>query len=299
MEAENDEATKRHYNTFSLKNILFIVQVSAALAVAGYCGYLPIVSLLEGFILWFDWFRLVLRNIFFIFIILNVLIGSIYFTFPKATVKKKPSLYDDYITAVPSVIRSSPEPSFAPVEVGDYGGVVYYYNTPPFQAVNTVEENGCYERVVMEMDSKSCKRTTRSEKKMKKTRSTVEYQRTESERVMKTASLCRLHGMMDGLSSEEFRMTVETFIMEKKNIYDWRNCCPQLQNGVADQWQNGFHQWQNGGVHQWQNCVPQLQNGGFDQWQNCVPQLQGQTEYDGTGRHRSSRSHGPYLAISN
>lgn len=308
MEEENDESTKRHDNTFSLHSIFVIVQVSAALAVAGYFG-------LEGFILWFDWFRLVLRNIFFIFIILNALIGSIYFTFRKATEIKKPSLYDEYITAVPS----SPEQStFAPMEVGDYGGGGGYYNNSsyyqesvqPFQAV---EESSCYERVVTE-------RMTSSEKKMKKkkkTRSTVEYhhERTVSERVMMqtTGGSCRSwQAMMDELSNEQFRTTIESFIMEKKKMmmYGWRqNGDPQLQNGVVDdqlqngvpqlqnggfhQWRNGFPQLQNGGFHQWQNGFPQLQNGGVQQWQNGFPQLEGQPDYDGTG------GHGPYLAISN
>ncbi|KAJ4916197.1 hypothetical protein Rs2_01747 [Raphanus sativus] len=274
MEEENDESTKRHDNTFSLHSIFVIVQVSAALAVAGYFG-------LEGFILWFDWFRLVLRNIFFIFIILNALIGSIYFTFRKATEIKKPSLYDEYITAVPSVVRSSPEQStFAPMEVGDYGGGGGYYNNSsyyqesvqPFQAV---EEK----RVMMQTTGGSCR---------------------------------SWQAMMDELSNEQFRTTIESFIMEKKKMmmYGWRqNGDPQLQNGVVDdqlqngvpqlqnggfhQWRNGFPQLQNGGFHQWQNGFPQLQNGGVQQWQNGFPQLEGQPDYDGTG------GHGPYLAISN
>lgn len=135
---------------------------------------------------------------------------------------------------------------------------------------------------------------------------------------MKTASCCRSQAMMDEMSSEEFRMTVETFIMEeKKRMYGWQNGVaepwqnggPQLQNGVVEQWQNGVpqlqygvpYQWQNGypqlqngGVHHWQNRFPQLQNGGVGQWQNGFPQLQWQPDYDGT-----TSSHGPYLAISN
>ncbi|CAN6886474.1 unnamed protein product [Brassica oleracea] len=327
MEAENDEATKGHDNTFSLHSILFIVQVSAGLAFAGYCGYPAIVNVLEGFILWFDWFRLVLRNLFFIFIILNALIGSIYFTFLKATEKKKPSLRDEYITAVPSDVRSSPEQSFSPMEVGHYNNSCYQESVQPFQAVNTVEESSRYERVVMETNSKSYKRMISSEKKMKKTRSsTVEcHQRMESERVMKTASCRSSRDMMDELSSEEFRMKIETFIMETKMMYHWQNgvvdhrqkggpqlqnggvhqCqngVPQLQNGVPYHWKYGFPQFQNGGVHQWQNCFPQLQNGGVHQWQNGYPQLQGQPDYDGTGRRLvggsgSTSSHGPHLAI--
>lgn len=340
MEAENDEATKGHDNTFSLHSILFIVQVSAGLAFAGYCGYPAIVNVLEGFILWFDWFRLVLRNLFFIFIILNALIASIYFTFLKATEKKKPSLRDEYITAVPSDVRSSPEQSFPPMEVGHYGGggggghynnSCYPESVQQFQAVNTVEESSCCERVVMETNSKSYKRMMSSEKKMKKTRSsttTVEYhQRMESERVMKTASCRSSRDMMDELSNEEFRMTIETFLMEKKMIYHWQNgvvdhrqnggpqlqygdadqChngVPQLQNGVPYHWKYGFPQFQNGAVHQWQNGFPQLQNGGVHQWQNGYPQLQGQPDNDETGRRLvggsgSTGSGGPYLAISN
>ncbi|KAF2588680.1 hypothetical protein F2Q70_00040235 [Brassica cretica] len=211
-------------------------------------------------------------------------------SFLNTTNKKKQDLYDEYIAAVPSAVRSSPEPSSALMEVGDYGGEYYnkssYYETvPPCQAVNTVEESKCYERVVMETSSKSYKKTTSLEKKKK--RSTVEYRRTESERVlMKTASW-RSHAM-DELSSEEFRMKVETFITGYKKKM---NC----QNGVADHWQNGVSRFQNGGV---------------DQWQNCVPQLQDQPYYDGTDRrrHRSRRpvggsgstgSGGSYLAISN
>lgn len=275
MKTKNDELiTKGNDSTFTLQNVIFIVKVSAILAVSGYCGYPKILNLLECVELWFGWFRLVLRNVFFVFIIANALIGSIYFSFLKTTEKKKPDLYDEYIAAVPSVIRSSPEPSFALVEVGDYGGGYYSKSSyqeitvSQFQAVNTVEESKCYERVVMETSSKSYRRTTSLEKKKK--RSTVEYRRTESERVTKTASW-RSHAM-DELSSEEFRMKVETFIMGYKK---------------------------------------KMINGGVDQWQNSVPQWQDQPDHSGTGRHshRSRRrlvggagstgSCGPYLAISN
>ncbi|KAL0697947.1 hypothetical protein Bca4012_054069 [Brassica carinata] len=277
---ENEEPNKGHDNTFTLQNVIFIVKVSAILAVSGYCGYPSILNLLECVDLWFGWFRLVLRNVFFVFIIVNALIGSIYFSFLKTTGKKRQDLYDEYIAAVrpvPSVVRSSPEPSSALMEVGDYGGG-YYSNSSyqeitvsQFQAVNTVEESKCYERVAMEStSSKSYRRTTSLEKKKMKMRSRVEYRRTESERVTKTASW-RSHAM-DELSSEEFRMKVETFIMGYKK---------------------------------------KMINGGVDQWQNCVPQWQDQPDHNGTGRHghRSRRrlvggsastgSGGPYLAISN
>lgn len=268
------EPTKRHDdNTFSLQNVLFIVKVSAVLAFSGYWGYPTIINVLEGVELWFRFF---LRNVFFIFIIVNALIGSIYFSFLQTTGKKKPDLYDEYIAAVPSVVRPSPEPSSALMEVGDYGGG-YYSNSsyqeitvPQFQAVGTVVESECYEQVMMETSSKSYRKTTSFEKEKKKKRSTVvEYRRTESERVMKTASW-RSHAM-DELSSEEFRMKVETFITGYKK---------------------------------------KMINGSVDQWQNCVPQLQDQPDHNGTGRHRhassrrlvggsgSTGSGGPYLAIS-
>lgn len=262
---------------FSLQNVLFIVKVLAVLAFSGYWGYPTIINVLEGVELWFRFF---LRNVFFIFIIVNALIGSIYFSFLQTTGKEKPDLYDEYITAVPSLVRPSPEPCSALMEVGDYGGG-YYSNSshqeitvPQFQAVNTVVESKCYERVVMETSSKSYRKTTsfEKEKKKKKKRSTVvEYRRTESERVMKTASW-RSHAM-DELSSEEFRMKVETFITGYKK---------------------------------------KMINGGVDQWQNCVPQWQDQPDHNVTGRHRQRSSRrlvggsgstgsgsGPYLAISN
>lgn len=92
---------------------------------------------------------------------------------------------------------------------------------------------------------------------------------------------------MNGLSSEEFRMTVETFITEKRKTL-------LRENGVVEQWQNCLPQWQTG--------LPQLQNGDV-QWQR--------SRDDGTGRRRHrSRNHrlvggsgstgsGSYLAISN
>ncbi|KAF8045093.1 hypothetical protein N665_5611s0001 [Sinapis alba] len=257
METKNDEPiTKGQDNTFTLQNVIFIVKVSAVLAFSGYWGYPKIFNLLEGFDLWF---RLVLRNVFFIFIIVNALIGSIFFSFLKTNGKKKTDLYDEYI----AVVRPSPETSFAPMEVGDYGGEYYnkssYYKTvPQFQAVNTVKEIKRYERVVMETSSKSYKRTTSLEEK-KKMRSTVEYRRTESERVlMKTASWRRSQAM-DELSSEEFRMKVETFIMGYKKKM---NC-------------------QNGGVYQWQDKPDH----------SSRRRLVG-----GSG---STGNDGPYLAISN
>ncbi|CAH8357253.1 unnamed protein product [Eruca vesicaria subsp. sativa] len=263
------ERTKGHDNTLTLQNVIFIVKVSAVLAISCYCGYPKIINVIQGVDLWFDWFRLVLRNVFFIFIILNALIGAIYFSFLKTTGEKKQDLYDEYI----AVVRPSQETSFRPMEVGDYG-CGYSSNSrcqettvAPFQVVKTVEESKCYERVVMETSSKSYRRTTSLEEKKKK-RSMVEYRRTESERVMKTASW--RSQAMDELSSEEFQMKVETFIMGyKKKIY--------------------------------------CQNGGVDQLQNCVPQWQGQPDPSGTDR-RSRRlmggpgptgSGGPYLAISN
>ncbi|KAJ0247779.1 Transmembrane protein [Hirschfeldia incana] len=159
------EPPKRHDNTFSLQNVLFIFKVSAVLAFSGYCGYPTIINVLEGVELWFGWFRLFLRNVFFVFIIINALIGSIYFSFLQTTGKTKPDLYDEYIAAVPSVVRPSPEPSSALMEVGDYGGEYnnkssYYETVPQFQEVNKVVESKCYERVVMETSSKSYRKTT-------------------------------------------------------------------------------------------------------------------------------------------
>ncbi|KAF8112440.1 hypothetical protein N665_0064s0071 [Sinapis alba] len=246
METKNDEPiTKGQDNTFTLQNVIFIVKVSAVLAFSGYWGYPKIFNLLEGFDLWF---RLVLRNVFFIFIIVNALIGSIFFSFLKTNGKKKTDLYDEYI----SVVRPSPETS-------SYQEIT----VPQFQAVNTVKEIKCYERVVMETSSKSYKRTTSLEKK--KMRSTVEYRRTESERVlMKTASWRRSQAM-DELSSEEFRMKVETFIMGYKKKM---NC-------------------QNGDVYQWQDQPDHNGTGRHSSRRRLV------------GGSGSTGNDGPYLAISN
>ncbi|KAG7536791.1 hypothetical protein ISN44_As13g007170 [Arabidopsis suecica] len=68
----------------------------------------------------------------------------------------------------------------------------------------------------------------RSEKK--KSEKKVEYRRTDSERVMKTASW--RSQSMDGLRGKEFHLTVETYIKEKKKTLN-------LYHGVLDQWQNG------------------------------------------------------------
>ncbi|EFH66608.1 predicted protein [Arabidopsis lyrata subsp. lyrata] len=294
MEAEKAEASRRYNNPF--QNIRSYVEVAGVVAL-GYCCLPAIVNLLKT----------------------------------KTTEKKEPEIYDQYVAALPPPPTVTPFDYYDILKVGDFGyenNSSYREIVPEFQAVKAVEESRCtYDQEVVEMSSKSYRRT-RSEKK--KTERMVEFRRTESERVTKTGSW--RSQSMDGLSSEEFRMTVETFISEKKKMLI-------RDSGVVDQWQNGYvhfwehdyvPQWQNGGVPQlqngcvpqWQNGgVPQLQNGAVNQWQNDVPepqngivQWQGSRD-DGSGRHRhrhghrsrrhrleggsSSKGSGSYLAISN
>ncbi|CAE5957969.1 unnamed protein product [Arabidopsis arenosa] len=330
MEAEKAEASRRYNNPF--QNIRSYVELAGVVAL-GYCCLPAIVNLLHVVVpLWFDWFTLVLRNLFFVFVVVNVIIFLIYITFSKTktTEKKEPEIYDQYVAALPSPPTVTPFDYYDILKVGDFGyehTSSYREIVPEFQAVKAVEESSCtYGQEVVEMSSKSYRRT-RSEKK--KTERMVEFRRTESERVTKTGSW--RSQSIDGLSSEEFRMTVETFISEKKKMLirdsgvvdqwqngyvhfsehgyvpQWQNGgVPQLQNGSVPQWQNGcVPQWQTGGVPQWQTGgvpqlqnggVPQLQNGAVNQWQ-CVPepqngvvQWQGSRD-DGSGRHGHRHGH--------
>ncbi|CAD5313194.1 unnamed protein product [Arabidopsis thaliana] len=102
-------------------------------------------------------------------------------------------------------------------DVGYYNNSTYRENVPAFQAVKAVEESSySYDQEVVEMSSKSYRRTSRSEKKM--TERMVEYRKTETERVTKTGSW--RSQSMDGLSSgEEFRRTIQTFVSEQKKMH--------------------------------------------------------------------------------
>lgn len=314
MESEKAEKSKRYNNSF--RNILFFVEVAVVVTLLGYWCFPAIMNLLQAVTVWFDWFTLVLRNLFFVFLVVNVIIFLIYVSFSKTktTGEKKPDLYDQYLAAVPPVVRTSPFDYYDILKAGDveyYNNFNYRATVPAFQTVKAVEESSCtYDREVVEEVSSKSYRRTRSEKK--KTEKKVEYRRTESERVTKTASW--RSQTMDGLSSEEFRMTVETFITEKKKtllrdsgvVDHWQNgVVPQWHNGVVNHLQNGVvPQWQNSVVSHWQNSVPEGQNG-VVQWQR--------SRDDGSGRHRhghrtrnhrlvgASGSNGSdsYLAISN
>ncbi|CAN8312592.1 unnamed protein product [Cochlearia groenlandica] len=209
MEAEKDKATKRYKinkNQLIFHNIKLAVQVVAVVILVGYWCFPATVELLQVFFtVLSDWLSLVLKNIFFVFVIVNALIAVIYYvSFQNTTVKNKPDLYDQYfaVSAVPSV-------------------------TPA--AIRAVK--------VVEVSSKSYRRT-RSEKKTtteekKKVKTTVEYRRSESEKVIKTEASWRSR-RMEGLSSEEFRVTVESFITEKKKMLLRQNGVVQWQ-GLADQ----------------------------------------------------------------
>ncbi|EOA38300.1 hypothetical protein CARUB_v10009793mg [Capsella rubella] len=315
MEAEKAGAASKTYND-PFRSILFVVEVTAVVTLLGYWCLPAMVNLLHEVVVWLDWFTFVLRNLFFVFLVVNVIIFLIYVSFCKTnTGKKKPDLQDQYLAAFPPLPRACPYDVF---DIGEYNHSYSYTEpAPTVQAVKAVEESSCTcccDREVVEVSSKSYRRT-RSEK-TKKTEKMVEYRRTESERMMKTASW--RSQTMDGLSSEEFRMTVETFITEKKKTL--LQDMDQWQNGTVPQWrkngalQNGvFPQWQS---LQWQNPVPEPQND-IVQWQNPVPEPQNdvvqwqRSRDNGSGRHRRghrSRSHrlvggsgsnGSYLAISN
>lgn len=317
MEAEKDEDNKAPV----FRNIIYTVGFLAV------CCCLPvIINFVHPAIAWFKWFIRVVTYIFG-FGFLTTLAAWIYFANanPKPTEEKeKRGLYDTYFTAdhTPAAVH---QPAMGYVtEVRDYNNVGGNYNKEMVEAYEEVEtfkavkESNCYGRVeVEEVNSRSYRRTRSSmEKKTGKQARFVDYRRTESERVAKTASRrSRSQTTMNELSNEEFRATVESFIMEKKmilqwqngvadplqnGVHHWQNGVPQLQNGVGDYWQNGVPQLQNGAMDQWQN-------GGVDQWQNGVSQWQGLPYDDGRRHHRNRRlvggsgsnGSGPYLAISN
>lgn len=282
MEAEKAEASWTYENLF--QNCKYTVGLSAVVAF-GYCCLPVIVNQLHGFFIWFDWFTLVLRNLLFLSVVVSIIIFVIYVIFSKiqTTEKKEPDLYDQYVAAGPPPPTVMPFDSYNISKFEDFGydnSSTYRENVPAFQAVKAVEESSySYDQEVVEMSSKSYRRTSRSEKKM--TERMVEYRKTETERVTKTGSW--RSQSMDGLSSgEEFRRTIKTFVSEQKKMHIIR------ASGVDDQLENGYihrasgvddcvHYWEHGAVPQWQNDdVPQLQNGGVPHWwQNgSVSQLQ-------------------------
>ncbi|ESQ34839.1 hypothetical protein EUTSA_v10009784mg, partial [Eutrema salsugineum] len=214
-------------------------------------------------------------NIFFVFLFANALILLIYVLYLYTTPEKKQlDLYDQYIAAAPAVVRTSPEDHYNETVVRDYDDNHGYDNNDVVTAfrntVETVTESLSYDRVAMEVSSSKSYRKTRSEKKARM----VEYhRRTESERVTKKTASWRSQ-TMEGMSSDEFRMTVETFIMQNKRmLLHQYGVAHQPQNDVVDyQWQNGVAgQWlpeqeYGGAALPWQNGVPHWQNG-VVQWQ--------------------------------
>ncbi|CAA7013581.1 unnamed protein product [Microthlaspi erraticum] len=341
MEAERDEGN----NPSPFWNIARIGGTGVVLAL-GFLSFPAIISSVQPVIDWLNWFIYVVACIFG-FVSISTFVAWIYFANHKPTEKeKKRDLYDDYFPAAPTVVHRPAMGYYDVAEARDYNNGGGSYNKEVVEAFEQVEtykavkESNCYGRVeVEEVNSRSYRRTRSSvEKKMEKKARVVEYRRAESERAARTGSRRSQQPKIDELSSEDFRATVESFIMEKKMFLQWQNGAadpaqngaPQLQNGVAGHWQNGAPQLQNGdywqnGVPQlqngdyWQNGVPQLQNGdywqngvpqlenGVDQWQNGVGQWQGQPYDDGRHHHGNRRlvggsgpnGSGPYLAISN
>ncbi|XP_010498385.1 PREDICTED: uncharacterized protein LOC104776074 [Camelina sativa] len=172
-------------NLFS--NILSVVKL-AAFAVGAW--YLPAtVTSLHAVMVWFNWLLGVLK----ILLILSAAVGAIFlvFAFLHET-KKERELYDQLLAVPPP----PPVSTFDNCNILNGHQDVGYYNysgyretsVPAFQeCYKPVEESICsYDREVVEVSSKSYRRT-RTEKK-KKTEEKVEYRRMETERVTKTAS---------------------------------------------------------------------------------------------------------------
>ncbi|XP_010459634.1 PREDICTED: uncharacterized protein LOC104740657 [Camelina sativa] len=279
-------------NLFS--NILSVVKVAAFAVGAWYLR--ATVTSLHAVMVWFNWFIGFLKILLFASAGVGASFLALAYLHESKTTKEKERelLYDQYL-AVPPPPRVLTFDDYNILnghqDVGYYNNSVYRETVPAFQEFyKPVEESICrYDREVVEVSSKSYRRT-RSEKK-KKTEEKVEYRRMETERVTKTASL--RSKTMDGLSREDFRMTVETFIMERKKSLlqerdPWQNgAVPQWQknDGLGDHWQYGVPQLQQDGVDYLQNGVdPQcqqngaanrLENGVFPQFQNGdFPQLQ-------------------------
>ncbi|EOA35551.1 hypothetical protein CARUB_v10020757mg [Capsella rubella] len=259
VEAEKAEAMRRYNNRRSFRNLLrFVVVVSLC-----YLLFPTVASSLQTV---GDWIyrtgSVMITGRSLVFVFANLIVASIFLLSGQSNDEKsrssgssnnEPDLYDQYTSSSSAVIVTASEEKVVEVDDDDSNKqIVPAYNAEVKEAVTmkkeilrpvleyrrmesakVVEDDESDKQIVPALiavevvDEATEKavtttgiyRRTKSEAKKEKFRPTMEYRRTESAKV----------GEMETLSSEEFRLKVESFIMEKKRMLVLENDVVQYQ----------------------------------------------------------------------
>ncbi|XP_010539890.1 PREDICTED: uncharacterized protein LOC104813819 [Tarenaya hassleriana] len=229
IESEKAYAMKRYGDRRNYLNILRAAEAISAVALLGY-WWLPTAMI------WLetanDWIRrifAVVDNHSVLFILINVLIISIIVLSSEKS-ETESDLYDQYTAAATAVVYPVPVvrdddshcKRIDPVKPRIESTSAANWRVP--EKTVTAEEGNRVVHCVETVKSSSYRRT-QSERRRSTTTTTemrrVEYRRSESsaaERVSAWGSRS-----VEGLSNEEFRVTVERFIMEKKKTLTEEN----------------------------------------------------------------------------
>lgn len=218
VEAEKAEAMRKYNNRRSFRNILR----ASAVALLCYLWFPTVAISLQtaG-----DWFyrtgSVIITNRTVVFVFANLLIVSIFVLSRDnddessgiSSNTEQPDLYDQYTSSSAVIVTVS---SSAAEKVEDDDDQPDDDDDSNKQIVPAFLPG--VEKVVVEEASKGNFRRTKSERKKEIIRPVTEYRRTESAKMA-----------IERMSSEEFRLKVETFIMEKKRSLVQENDVVQYQ----------------------------------------------------------------------
>ncbi|KAK2660568.1 hypothetical protein Ddye_007101 [Dipteronia dyeriana] len=244
VKAEKVEAMRQYNQQKKLKSFLFIVEVFLGLALLFWYStyFVPVAADVAR-----DFLRriaVVFDRSLYVFFIINVLVVVIYvFSVEKPT---KPDVYDEYVSITTTTVSSSssaaaiesppPEESFNTVSDRQIVCVDNAVHNPPVEksvvlattATATYRDReprqGRFGVVTTETETKTYRRT-RSEMYGKKNRPELRRSETVIKRETTSSAAAAVgrdptrrasSAAMDDLSSEDFRMTIETFIAAKK-----------------------------------------------------------------------------------
>ncbi|ESQ27603.1 hypothetical protein EUTSA_v10019434mg [Eutrema salsugineum] len=233
VEAEKAEAMRRYNNRRRFRNIL------RSAAVASFCYmWFPTVAIslrAAG-----DWFHrtgaVIVTNRSVVFVFANIIVALIFLLSrerddERSTVSTEPDLYDQYTSSSAVIVTASGE-DVEDDDSNDERSTIVSTDQPEQHASDENDDSNkqivpaLFTEVPAEADREAltteCKgvyRRTKSKTKKENIRPVTEFRRTES--------------AIERLSSEEFRLKVEKFIMEKKRSLVLENDAVQWQGLVC------------------------------------------------------------------
>ncbi|KAJ4701977.1 tRNA-methyltransferase non-catalytic subunit trm6MTase subunit [Melia azedarach] len=234
IKAEKAEAMRRYNRHKRLKNFFFFAEVFAALVVLSWSSYTYIPAAAEMAGRFLRHYVAVLAKPLYVFISINILI--ILISFLPSQKPTKPDFYDEYVTIttnnnnsgnVPRRTFTTADHSPTPEDTVVDKQIICVYNAVKN---SPVEKNLVCASRLKDCEAKQAVLCPIQQKKIEAATETKKYTRTRSERLdrenqrelrrsetaIKREVAARRSCEMDDLSSEEFRMTIETFIAAKK-----------------------------------------------------------------------------------